>query len=563
MSRNYYGFEKFCELLNDNNILKKHSVAGIIKMLQLCISEIKSDVLLKLSNEGQNDYYLDYLIHEIEKQDYLKDFGIEKIQHVLKNLNVTIDDLINSTYPYELNDIIDVKLSWEEYYDNFQYLWATQDNLLLYFLNYYANELIVFLESLKANNSQNETQLINDTIKEQEKKNVFASISFKFEKDKTAEDFCQMHKKTPFFKEPLLNNPNFLKDLFEFLSDENRPVKTTYEIFGKKLNLYVVNGLSLFYMRFSNAESVVMYPASLKMEYLEELKERKRDLKFFDKEHIDNVIKQTYSMSDYYSNKFKEFFNYDLEIKSNADIYSSILENAVRELLKTALPYYKNLSKDEILGLSDDKLNIVKSKINYSFQTYHNLIRHIGLNHTPYLEHKAVEFISSIINTINNNIFKSSYLYEVLENEARKIYNDKVYEKIIEKNKLLETHKYFEVNNEESIKRNPKFRDDIFKTIESQNWFNDTLKELSAIDSENKPQNGFQAICNAIFRDGICKTLIFKNRLMLKKYIQFLKDEYSAIINSETNLSNPQNYIQDVAELISIYQNNLQANKPE
>ena len=197
MSGNYYGFEKFCELLNDNNILKKHSVAGIIKMLQLCISEIKSDVLLKLSNEGQNDYYLDYLIHEIEKQDYLKDFGIEKIQHVLKNLNVTIDDLINSTYPYELNDIIDVKLSWEEYYDNFHYLWATQDNLLLYFLNYYANELIRYLQSLKSTNNKNEIQVVNDSkIDEGKTKNVFASVSFKFEKDKTAEEFYQMHKKT-------------------------------------------------------------------------------------------------------------------------------------------------------------------------------------------------------------------------------------------------------------------------------------------------------------------------------------------------------------------------------
>ncbi|MFI1743256.1 hypothetical protein [Thalassobellus sediminis] len=564
MSKEFYGFDKFCELLNDSNILKRHSVAGIIKMLQLCISEIKSDVLLKLSNEGQNDYYLGYLIHEIDKQDYLKDFGIEKIQHVLDNLNVTVDDLINTTYPYELNDVIDVKLSWEEYYENFDYLRSIQENLLLYFLNFYANELKVFLESLKSTNNQKELQVVNDSKKkEQETKNVFGSISFKFEKVKTADDFYQMHKETPFFKEPLAKNSNFLKELFEFLSDENRPVKTTYEIFDKKLNLYLINGYSLFYMRFPNAESVVIYPASLKMKYLEDLKKRKRNLRIYNLEELNKIIKQTYELRDLYTEKFSEFFNYDEKIKKNADIYSAILLQAVRELLKTAIPYFKDYTPDQILGFNDNRLNIAKSEIKYSFQTFHNLIRHIGLNHTPYLEHKAVEFISGQINIVNKNIFEFSYLYEVLESESNKIYNDKVYEKIIEKNKLLETHKYYESGNEESKKSTPKFRNDIFISVESQNWFNDALQELAAIDNKNKPERSFQAISNAIFRDENCKSLIFKNRLSLKKYIQFLNDEYKAEIKNETNLSNHQNYIEDVKDLIKISQNNLSTNKSE
>lgn len=564
MSNQYYGFEKFCELLNDNNILKKHSVAGIIKMLQLCISEIKSDVLLKLSNEGKNDYYLSYLINEIEKQDYLKDFGIEKIEHVLENLNITVDDLINTTYPYELNDIIDVKLSYDEYHDNFDYLRSVQDNLLLYFLNYYANELKIFLESLKSTNNKKEGQVVNDSKNEEQvTENVFASISFKFERNKTAEDFNQMHRDTPFFKEALVKNPNFLKDLFAFLSDENRPVKTTYEIFDKKLNLYVVNGYSLFYMRFSNTESVVMYPAALKMEYLEELKKRKSNLRIYNLEDLNKTIKETYELRDLYTEMFSDFFNYDEKIKSNASIYAAILLQAVRELLKTAIPYFKDYTPDQILGFNDNRLNIAKSEIKYSFQTFHNLIRHIGLNHTPYLEHKAVEFISGQINIINKNFFEFSYLYEVLESEANKIYNDKVYEKIIEKNKLLETHKYYENGNEQSKKSKPKFRNDIFTSVESQNWFNDALQELAAIDNKNTPERSFQAICNAIFRDKNCKSLILKNRLPLNKYIQFLNDEYVAGIKNKTNLSNHQNYIEDVKDLIKIYQNNLSTNKPE
>lgn len=151
MSENYYGFQKFCNLLNDSNVLKKHSVMGVVKMLQLCIVEIKSDVLKDLMELeiSKSDYYLDLKILEIEKQDYLKDYGIDRISHILENLNVTIDALKDLDYPPELSNIIDKNLSPDEYHENFDSIRATQTNLLLFFLNYYANELISFLESKK------------------------------------------------------------------------------------------------------------------------------------------------------------------------------------------------------------------------------------------------------------------------------------------------------------------------------------------------------------------------------------------------------------------------------
>ncbi len=565
MNENYYNFKKFCELINDSNVLKKHSVVGVIKMLQLCISEIKSDVFLKLSNEGQNNYYLDYLINEIEKQDYLKNFGIEKIEYVLNNLNVTIEEIINTTFSQELNDTIGVKLSWDEYYENFDYLRSTQENLLLYFINYYANELITFLNSIKSDSTQKQEASIeaSKNIKLEKEKSIFSSISFRFDKDTTAEDFHKLHIKSNYFKDSLSKNPNFLRELLGFLCDDNRTVKTTYEIFDKKLNLYLVNGHSLFFMRFSKASSVVIYPASLKMEYLEELKRRKSELRFFDKKQLDEVIKETYDLRDSFTQKFSDFFSYDENIKNNASIYSAILLQSVRDLLKTALPYFKNPTEDQVLGFNDNRLNITKSEIKYSFQTYHNLIRHISLNHSPHLEHKAVEFLFSVINNINKRTFEFSYLFEVLESEANKIYNDKVYQKIIEKNKLLETHKFYSVDGKALSKVKAKFKNDIFKSIDSQNWFNNTLQELAAIDNENKPERSFQAICNAVFRDENCKKIIFKNRLPLNKYIQFLNEVYEAQIKSETNLSNPINYVSDVKKLIDTYQNSLSTNKPE
>ena len=151
MSANYYGFEKFCELLDDSNVLKKHSVMGVLKMLQLCITEIKSQILkdlLELDNT-KIDYFLESKILEIEKQDYVKDYGVEKISHFLKRLNVTVEQLREFEYDQELNNIIDKNLSLDTYHDNFDEVRAIQESFLYYFLAYYAKELIYFLKSNK------------------------------------------------------------------------------------------------------------------------------------------------------------------------------------------------------------------------------------------------------------------------------------------------------------------------------------------------------------------------------------------------------------------------------
>src|SRR5690554_1395733 len=151
MGANYYDFEKFCELLDDSNVLKKHSVMGVVKMLQLCIIEIKSQILkdlLELDNT-KIDYYLESKILQIEKQDYLKDYGVEKISHFLKRLNVTVEQLREFEYDQGLNNTIDKNLSLETYHDDFDEVRAIQESLLYYFLAYYANEIIKFLESKK------------------------------------------------------------------------------------------------------------------------------------------------------------------------------------------------------------------------------------------------------------------------------------------------------------------------------------------------------------------------------------------------------------------------------
>lgn len=699
MSKKHYGFEKFCELLSDYNILKKHSVMGVIKMLQLCISEIKSDVLLKMSNEGENDHYLEYLINEIEKQDYLKEIDEKRTNKFLKELNVSLDQLMNLNFPSELSSTLDITLSWETFHENYDYSFACQTAFLDYFLLHYANELISFLESKKTSYIKKEDDIkaasdfenldvyskllylfkelekikidifrearhcssaeayheielkyeddiniikeqiieVIDGLYSQSKKDniyyfdcpsevyknyfsdrmstyfkdipeaneldflkseikyfsnplknrvlekkydysefvgntdkykiplrrklefltpklkkynyrilykedvwfedpvygkdilgteikiekdetlnsnieskgntnkkessTFTSTSFKFEKDKTADDFHKMHSNAPAFQASLSKNPNFLKELFAFLSDSNRPVKTTYVIFNKKLNLYLVNGFPLFYMRFSNPESVVMYPATSKMQYLEELKNRKSDLsRIYNKQTLRDELKHTYSLRDIYKKKFQDFFSYDENLKNNASSYSYILTNAVERLLHSASIYFEDLTPDEILGLNENKFNIVKSEIENNFRAYHNLIKHISLNHTPYREHQAVEFISNTINSINSRNFEYTYLYEILEREANKISNEKVYEKIVEKNKLLETHQ-FHINKREIGKGDVfDFNNEIFNDYLAQKWFIHTMQEMNAVDSKNIAKRGFQAVCDAVFQ---------------------------------------------------------------
>ena len=154
MSENYYGFEKFLSLLDDNNILKTATAMGVMVHLQKCIEEIKSNVLTDLISldENKKDHYLDLKINEIKRQDYLKNYGKDKIERWLKEFNVNLEDIlqnkVESDHFYKMVDGY-----FEQNFDpgtiEYNTSSAAQNDFLLYFLNYYANKLIAFLESKK------------------------------------------------------------------------------------------------------------------------------------------------------------------------------------------------------------------------------------------------------------------------------------------------------------------------------------------------------------------------------------------------------------------------------
>jgi len=103
----------------------------------------------------------------------------------------------------------------------------------------------------------------------------------------------------------------------------------------------------------------------------------------------------------------------------------------------------------------------------------------------------------------------------------------------------------------------------LFISRDAQQWFSETLTELSAIDENSFVKTGFQAKVNAIFTDINCKKLIFKYGLLLKDYIGYLNKIYNANIKHKDKLSIGGNHEEKVKELIALYQNLQEANKGE
>jgi len=147
-----YSFDKFCELLSDEDILRTSTAFGVAKKFQNYILDIKSQVLKELMNRTENkDVYLEFLINEIEKQDYVKEAGVNYIEKWLKEYNIKIDAILE----YEdRNEPIFTVL--DRHYNDMTPFSEEKDKAFLVqtdFLNYfccmYANELIEFLKSKK------------------------------------------------------------------------------------------------------------------------------------------------------------------------------------------------------------------------------------------------------------------------------------------------------------------------------------------------------------------------------------------------------------------------------
>mgnify|MGYP003675137502 CR=1 FL=1 len=147
-----YSFNKFCELLSDEAILKTSTAFGVAKQFQNYIADIKSQVLKELMNRTENqDVYLDFLINEIEKQEYVKDAGLNYIERWLKEYDTTIEKVLeHSNYKSPIYTVLDRHYDdMEPFSEEKDKAHLVQTDFLNYFCSLYANELVEFLESKK------------------------------------------------------------------------------------------------------------------------------------------------------------------------------------------------------------------------------------------------------------------------------------------------------------------------------------------------------------------------------------------------------------------------------
>ena len=164
-------FSKFCEMIDDIDILSKSTAFGVMIDFQQCIKEIKSETLSELLEKGDNkNDYLDFKINEVEKQSYSKNADINFIKKWIDKYQFRLTDLFNNSIQ---DNPIYILISshykeLEKYSEETLNVYYLQLDFYQYFCKHYADELIAFFESRKnkvASNSDIISNEINETIK--------------------------------------------------------------------------------------------------------------------------------------------------------------------------------------------------------------------------------------------------------------------------------------------------------------------------------------------------------------------------------------------------------------
>lgn len=119
---------------------------------KMYINEIKSEVLAEIQTKGENrNDYLDFLINEIEKQHYVKNVDILYVQKWLDDYKISIDDIFDMKYQNNtIRTVIDSHyIDMGKYSPEKDKAHLMQSDFRDYFCNYYADELIKYIKSIK------------------------------------------------------------------------------------------------------------------------------------------------------------------------------------------------------------------------------------------------------------------------------------------------------------------------------------------------------------------------------------------------------------------------------
>lgn len=279
------------------------------------------------------------------------------------------------------------------------------------------------------------------------------------------------------------------------------------------------------------------------------------------------------------TNKERELF---LENKKLEDIkINRVLEKNFFEEVNTALNYLYDFStlleKDEIENnyiLQYSLINNLSNSIQNEIED--NLILLTKEKSEIYLK-KLYDITNVTLDRINQELshFENGQLeevfdisYNLVKDNEYVLYACESFSKVKKKRleRLIEVIdinlKYYKSSEFQNTYQNSKnntvraekvYSNTIFTSIEAQQWFQNTLGELNALDVNNKARSGFQAKANAIFSDSTCKKVIFKYGVLLKDFIVFLNKEYKAGIKAKDKLSDGLNHSTAVENLIQLY----------
>jgi hypothetical protein len=143
-------FDKFCELIDDSNILGKSTAIGVMIDLQHCIKEIKSETLLELQENGVNrNDLLDFKINEVEKRSYPKNADVNYIKKWINEYQISLTDLFsNSIQDNPIYKMINTHYKeMEKFSQETDKAYYLQLDFYQYFCKYYADELIEYFKS--------------------------------------------------------------------------------------------------------------------------------------------------------------------------------------------------------------------------------------------------------------------------------------------------------------------------------------------------------------------------------------------------------------------------------
>lgn len=278
----------------------------------------------------------------------------------------------------------------------------------------------------------------------------------------------------------------------------------------------------------------------------------------------DKIIKKSNHKSDISNVKLDDFIK--LMSNSNEIEYSSLISLHYNKMFNVKEELKLEIGQN-LLKLESNKKEIYIDVLQNNLQNLPN--SNLDTNQlNKWLKKYNVELS-------NFPEFNRGKLYDDLM-EFDSIYGDKICKSpnILEVQKDFYNYSAFIYINEikdfvskYSLKKNKNqyknYNKKIFKSYESQKWFDTSLRSLNTIDEVGKIRRGFQAIANTFYKDEICRKIIFQYAFQLKDYITHLNKEYNARIRSDNKLSESVNHIDKVNHLAKEYQSKQQNNTIE